>query len=96
MGKTANNERIKLRAGYHNNIAVGLYLGGFLIPYLAIFQKSPQIAAFIVSAIEDRKISVAAPDIAYVVAVLLAFAMAIALAGRRRKLADELMQRVTD
>lgn len=96
MGKTASNERIKLKAAYHNNIAVGLYLGGFLIPYLAIFQKAPQVAEFIAAAVDARVISVTLPDVAYGVAVLAAFVMAIGVAHSRRRFADKLIQTLTD
>jgi hypothetical protein len=42
MGKAADNEKIKLRATAFNNVAVGLYLGGALIPLLLAFvQQSP-------------------------------------------------------
>ena len=40
MGKAAENERIKLKATWINNVSVGLFLGGFVIPYLALFQRS--------------------------------------------------------
>ena len=38
LSKTAENERLKLRAAYWNNIAVGLLLAGLFIPLFAIFQ----------------------------------------------------------
>jgi hypothetical protein len=38
MGKVADNERIKLRATFYNNIAVGLWVAGALVPYIAIFR----------------------------------------------------------
>ena len=40
MGKAADNERIKLRATYYNNVSVGLLLAGGLIPYLAFFRDA--------------------------------------------------------
>jgi hypothetical protein len=43
MGKAANNERIKLKAMYFNNISVGLVVAGALIPYLAIAQRASEI-----------------------------------------------------
>jgi hypothetical protein len=42
MGKAADNEAIKLRATYFNNLAVGTLLGGFVIPYIALFQRYPE------------------------------------------------------
>jgi hypothetical protein len=32
MGKTAENERIKLTATFYNNLSVALFFGGVLIP----------------------------------------------------------------
>jgi formate/nitrite transporter FocA (FNT family) len=37
MGKAARNERLKITATYLNNIAAGLFVAGFAIPYLAIY-----------------------------------------------------------
>ena len=39
MGKAAKNERIKLRATFYNNLAVGAAITGLLVPYLAIYPK---------------------------------------------------------
>lgn len=39
VSEVARNEAIKLRATFYNNIAVGLFVGGFLLPYFALFQK---------------------------------------------------------
>jgi hypothetical protein len=39
MGKATDNERIKLRATFFNNLAVGLILAGVLIPYLGILDS---------------------------------------------------------
>jgi hypothetical protein len=51
MGKAAKNERLKITATYFNNIAVGLFVVGFAVPYLTLYpteQKSIQmmIAAY--------------------------------------------------
>ncbi len=45
MGKTADNEAIKLTATYCNNMAVGLALGGALIPYLAFIQRASELSS---------------------------------------------------
>jgi hypothetical protein len=37
MGKAAENERIKLRATFYNNLAIGLILAGFFLPLLSIY-----------------------------------------------------------
>jgi len=46
MGKAAKNEKLKLRATFYNNTAVGLALGGALIPYLVAVQKLGDILAW--------------------------------------------------
>jgi hypothetical protein len=38
MGKAAENERIKLKATFLNNIAAGLFVAGVFGPFLAIIQ----------------------------------------------------------
>jgi hypothetical protein len=38
MLELAEIERIKLKATYYNNLSVGLWLGGLLIPYLSVVQ----------------------------------------------------------
>jgi hypothetical protein len=44
MGKAAENERVKLRATFHNNIGVGLTLVGVLFPTLNVM---PVISKFL-------------------------------------------------
>ena len=39
MGKAADNEAIKLRASYSNNLAVGVTAAGIIAPYLLLVQK---------------------------------------------------------
>ena len=39
MGKTANNERIKLRATFYNNLAAASAVTGLVVPYLALYPK---------------------------------------------------------
>jgi hypothetical protein len=43
MCKAAENERIKLKATFYNNIAVGLIVAGALLPYLALIQKVSEL-----------------------------------------------------
>ena len=49
MGRTATNERIKLRATYYNNVAVGATITGSIVPFLAyareFFQNDGQFTA---------------------------------------------------
>jgi hypothetical protein len=39
MGKAAENERIKLKATFFNNVSVGLTVTGVFVPYLAFLQS---------------------------------------------------------
>jgi hypothetical protein len=43
MGKTAKNERIKLKATYFNNCSVGLLLAGTLLPIVAAYRDIADI-----------------------------------------------------
>jgi hypothetical protein len=48
MGKAAENERLKLRATWYNNISVGLTVAGVAIPYLTVpqrFTMDPKLVA---------------------------------------------------
>ena len=49
MDKTAENERIKLKAMYFNNISVSLLIEGCLIPYLAFIQKAGEFVDWLLS-----------------------------------------------
>ena len=40
MGKASDNERVKMAATYLNNIAVGLALGGGLLPVIAVINAT--------------------------------------------------------
>ena len=44
MGKTAENEKIKLSANFLNNCAVGLTVAGAFLPALAIYTRLPDLA----------------------------------------------------
>jgi hypothetical protein len=43
MGKAAENEQLKLRATWYNNVSVGLFVAGFFVPSLLLPQKFPEI-----------------------------------------------------
>ena len=40
MGKAAKNERLKLRATFCNNVAVGLLVAGGALPYFAVISRA--------------------------------------------------------
>ena len=39
MGKAAENERLKLRATWWNNLSIGTGVGGLLVPYINLIQN---------------------------------------------------------
>lgn len=41
MGKTAENETLRLKATFYNSLAVGLVLGGVALPYIAVVSNPP-------------------------------------------------------
>jgi len=72
MDKTAEIERIKLKALYFNNISMGLLIAGCLVPYLAFIQKAGEFVDWLLS---SRKFtfSEVIKDIMALLAMLLAF-----------------------
>jgi hypothetical protein len=46
MGKAADNERLKLKATFYNNLAVGSTVGGVLIPLFGLYQNKPLSVLF--------------------------------------------------
>jgi hypothetical protein len=42
MGKAANNEKLKLKATYFNNVAVGATITGGIVPFLAYARELVQ------------------------------------------------------
>lgn len=47
MGKAAENEKIKLRAAFYNNMAVGAVVAGALLPLVNFYQKDQTIILFV-------------------------------------------------
>ena len=39
MGKAADNEKHKLRAAFYNNLATGVIITGYAVPYFAFLRK---------------------------------------------------------
>lgn len=52
MGKTADNEAIKLRATWFNNMSIAISAGGSVLPYLATFQQSDEYGAIVARLLE--------------------------------------------
>jgi len=91
LSRLATNERIKLRANFYNNTAVGLLLGGLLIPYLSIVQRAGSIVERITSG-PPLSFAETANSIATIIAVLLA----LTGAKRLRRWADETISKLED
>ena len=91
MGKLVENERLKLRAAYYNNLGVGLFLGGLLIPYLSIVRRAGTIIESLTDG-EPLTFAVKANSIASL------FAMGMAFYGGRsmRRLANSTIEQIAD
>jgi hypothetical protein len=82
----ARNERIKLTAAYFNNIAVGAYVGGALVPILTFMNQY-----FSVRLITPQ------PDNPKLMVLATGFALVAAFAGLMfRRKADAIIQRLED
>jgi hypothetical protein len=98
MGKAAENERIRLKANWYNNLSVGLTLGGVLIPYLILTQKVPDFIQYLY---EHRGPSDSMPgmemiDVPRAFVTLFAFFLAITGARDYRKRADQEIRKLQD
>jgi hypothetical protein len=93
--KTADNERIKLRATYYNNIAAGLYLGGVCIPYLALVPRSVEFQQWI-DAVLAGSATVSKIEMQRIMVVVLAFILAWSGARIFRNSADREISKITD
>jgi hypothetical protein len=82
MGKTAQNEKIKLRAAFLNNCAVGLIIGGVLLPLLAVYARLPFLPA--------------AEDLPVIVLGLIACLVALWAAWRHHNAANQELDKLED
>jgi hypothetical protein len=93
VGQTANNERIKLRAGFFNSIAIGLFLTGCLLPFLAAAQRTGVIVDWVFNHSSREPVFV---DYATIIAYLAEFALALVGAGYFRRQADRMVDKIQD
>jgi hypothetical protein len=91
MGKVADTERLKLRATFFNNLSVGLYLGGLLIPYLAVIQHTGDI----ITDLFQGKIFTR-HDLFIGISALVAMGFAAWVAQNMRRYADETIAKIED
>jgi hypothetical protein len=94
MGKAADNERIKLKATFYNNMAIALAVGGFFLPYLAY---APKAIGTWVEIVAWWRQGGPPPQINYYVAAatILLMLMILYFAKRLRRKADEEIQKLT-
>lgn len=95
MGKAADNERIKLKATYLNNIAVGCFVAGFIVPYLALTRDIPVISQSFHDLIAG-KLTLSELDIQKIIVNIVAFALAIYTSKRLRSRTDKEISRIKD
>ncbi len=81
MGKTADNEAIKLRATWLNNTSVGAFVGGFAVPYFAY---------------SERLVDKGPPPFSEHFAIFSAFVVAWAIAFIFRRRADQIIKTIKD
>ncbi len=93
MGKAADNERIKLRATYLNNVAVGLVVAGGLIPLFALMQQSGTVVDWIDN---HRWTDIRLREIGTVLAPVMLCFIAMTLARDFRRSADEVLKKLQD
>ena len=93
MGQAAENERIKLRAGFFNSIAIGLFLTGCLLPLLAIAQRTGIIVDWLFNHSSREPVLV---DYATVVAYFVEIAFALIGARYFRRQADRMVDKIQD
>jgi hypothetical protein len=90
MGKVAETERLKLRATFFNNLSVGFYVSGLLIPYIAIIQHSGDIASTLVRGTFSHR------DLLASIGALAAMGFAVCCANLMRRYANETIAKIED
>jgi len=92
MGKIADNERIKLRATFYNNIGVGLIVVGVLIPTL---RALPAIGQFLADVTYGR-VEWSLKGVADVLVSAIVFVGTMWIGVLMRKHADEEIGKLED
>jgi hypothetical protein len=94
-GKAAENERLKLKAAYFNNISVALVVAGCLIPYLTIIPNIPEIGNHI-GMLVNGQISLTLSELMKMSGPVIAFILAMYGANDLRKAANATISRIQD
>ncbi len=95
MGKAADNESIRLRATFYNNLAAGLILTGILLPGMAFTQVGYELGKWI-KAWRAGTAAVSYDAMAHGYIVLGAVVIAFLLARLFRSLANKEIARIQD
>jgi uncharacterized membrane protein YoaK (UPF0700 family) len=95
MGKTADNEAIKLRATYYNNLSVGLAVAGGLIPYFAFIQRAGEFLNWLTLWLSGRA-TVDSVEMWKAILATLTMALAFAIAKHLRGSARTEIAKIED
>jgi len=95
MGKAADNERIKLRATFFNNLSIGLFLAGFIVPYLTAMGKADEIEQFFRDWLQTGP-QLSDPQVRTILIAVLPIPAALWLAWRWRKRAVTEIAKIQD
>jgi hypothetical protein len=93
MGKVADNERIKLKATFYNNLSAGLFVAGFFVPYYGLLQQPESMTRFL-SYLESGAFTVADPGTRRVLFVVVGLAGTAFVAAQFRWAADLVIRRL--
>ena len=92
MGKTAENERIKLKASYLNSLSVGVHIAGFFVPILAFMPRVDGVAR----AVTKWPLDITVSEVFWSVGTVLALWVSFGMGHRLRDAADEEIQKLQD
>jgi len=95
MGKTADNERIKLQATYYNNISVGLYLASCILPMLAALTKAANFGVWLDGLLQGDKVP-STIELLALAAAIIGISIAFYYARRFRNRADKELTKLQD
>lgn|GEM_PF-5523031 len=88
MGKAADNELIKLRATFLNNLAVGLILAGLLLPLLALYAHVGNAKSWLTQAEPADMKRLFGTAAAFCIALLMAFYLHLKACALLAKIED--------
>ena len=91
MGKAADNERLKLRATFFNNLSVACFVTGLFIPYLALLRGWGQSMNFFEGLVTGGWASARGDALGF-----LAIVVALSLSYIFRRRADKIAQSIQD